>query len=91
MPCVHGRAPKQLNATLHISSYNGGFGKGHRTSLSKSLRSGILREPTRCLAIRLDIVNSLVVPVLLSVLRIYPGYTDGNGRGENDDALDVAT
>ena len=67
------------------------FSKDHRTSLSKSLGSGVLHESTRRLAIRLDIVNGLIVPVLLSVLGVRPGGTDGNGGGENDDTLDVST
>lgn len=62
-----------------------------RTSLSKSLRGHILHESIRLLAFRLDVLNGRIVPFLFNVLIIRSGSADRNGRGQNDDTLDVAT
>ena len=45
----------------------------------------------RILAFFLDVLDSLVVPFLFGIWDVYPGDTDGNSRGEDEDALDVAT
>ena len=44
----------------------------------------------RRLSLRLDIINSQIVPFLLGVLRISLEDTDGNDRGEDDHTFDVA-
>ena len=68
----------------------GTLNKNHRTSLGKSLRGHVLHESGRLLALRLDIVNGIIVPFLFGVLVIELLKTDGNRGGENDDALDLA-
>ena len=90
-PCVCRRVPKQLTHTLCKHVVTRISDRGHRTSLSKGLRSHILLKPPRLLTLRLDLLNSLIVPFLFSVRVIHPGDADGNDGGENDDAFDVST